>query len=137
MQKETQLLFTLAQLHTKFFKFVDRRLSVHSISFSEFYVMHTLFGAPQHTLRRIDLAEAVGMSASGVTRLLNPMEKLHLIQKEQNPRDARVSLVKLSSDGEQVYLDAMQSFEASAQMLLESASAQTVEHFVESAKALL
>lgn len=50
-------------------------------------------------MRRIDLADSVGLSPSAVTRLLAPMEKPGLVEKEANPRDARVSLVKLSTAG--------------------------------------
>ncbi len=84
---------------TKALKKIDRHLSVHGIAFSEFMVMYHISLAPQQTIRRIDLAQEVGMSASGITRLLNPMEKIKLIEKEVNPRDARVSFVRLSNAG--------------------------------------
>jgi DNA-binding MarR family transcriptional regulator len=50
-------------------------------------------------LSRIVLADLLGLSASGVTRLLNPMEKLGLIERQVNDRDARLSLVKLTNVG--------------------------------------
>ena len=70
------------------------------------------------TMRRIDLAERIGLSASGVTRLVNPMEKNHLVEKEINPRDARVSLVHLSK--------AKVSFEQSADAILKPLSNKQV-----------
>lgn len=118
MDKKSELLLTFATVYTHMFKKVDRHLSVHSISFTEFLVMHTISMAPDGAMRRIDLAQEVGMSASGVTRLLNPMEKLHIIVKEKNVRDARVSLVRLSKDGEEVYRDAMNSFKMISKDLL-------------------
>lgn len=54
-------------------------------------------------LRRIDLAESMGRSASAITKMLNPMEKIGLVGKESNPRDARVSLVKLTNTGQKTY----------------------------------
>ncbi|MDZ7871614.1 MAG: MarR family transcriptional regulator [Rheinheimera sp.] len=48
------------------------------------------------TRRRSDLVELVGLSPSGITRLLLPLEKIGRVEKERNPRDARVSLVILS-----------------------------------------
>lgn len=71
-------------------------------------------------MRRINLAESIGLTASGVTRLLNPMEKRKLVVKKANPRDARVSLVKLSSTGEKIFAEAMASFEQVADLILES-----------------
>ncbi len=118
MDKKSELLLTFANIYTHMFKKVDRHLGVHSISFTEFLVMHTISTAPDGAIRRIDLAEEVGMSASGVTRLLNPLEKLHIIIKEKNARDARVSLVRLSTDGQEVYRDAMNSFKMISKDLL-------------------
>jgi DNA-binding MarR family transcriptional regulator len=40
---------------------------------------------------------------------LQPLEKIQLVEKEQNARDARQSLVKLSASGQQIYQDARQS----------------------------
>lgn len=123
-----ELLISLALLQAKNLKKIDNQLSLHGISFSEFLVMHYLNNAPQKTMRRIDLAENVCLSASGVTRLLNPMEKIKLVQKEANPRDARVSLVKLSEVGEQVYKDAAVSFEQSADSVLKPLNADQISN---------
>ena len=70
-------------------------------------------------MRRVDLAEQVGLSPSGITRLLNPMEKIGLIEKEENPRDARVSLVALSGAGKRVYEEVQTSFEYASAALFE------------------
>lgn len=78
-------------------------------------------------MRRIELAEHVGISASGVTRLIAPMEKLHIVEKEANPRDARQSLVKLSETGQQLFNDCRASFEDSAGQLMGNLTAQEVE----------
>jgi DNA-binding MarR family transcriptional regulator len=74
-------------------------------------VLHCLCAAPNQAMRRVDLAEAVGLTASGVTRLLLPLEKLHIVGKESNPRDARVSLIKLTSAGKNLYKDAFTTFQ--------------------------
>lgn len=120
MSQKQELIISLAMLQSRLVKRVDQHLSVHGISFSEFLVMHHLHGAPNMTMRRIDLAECIGISASGVTRLVNPMEKNHLVQKEVNVRDARVSLVQLSETGEELYNYAQVSLEQCAEYLLKS-----------------
>lgn len=91
-------------------KLQDQWVAVHGISFREFLIMHHLQESPSKNLKRIDLAERVGLSASGVTRLLNPMEKIGLIAKEESARDARVSLVTLTPAGETLFTDAEKSF---------------------------
>ena len=104
------LVLQSALLWSTMVKKADQQLSVHGISFSEFGILHRLSQAPQQRLSRIELASAVGLSASGVTRLLHPLEKMMLVEKELNARDARVSLVKLSDSGQQIYQDAHQTF---------------------------
>lgn len=104
------LVLQSALLWSGMIKKADLQLSVHGISFSEFCILHRLSQAPQQRLSRIELASAVGLSASGVTRLLLPLEKMLLVEKQQNARDARVSLVKLSDSGQQIYQDAQQTF---------------------------
>jgi len=132
MSKKTEWIFALSSLHGKVIKQIDRQLSMHGITFSEFFVLQQLANAPENTMRRIDLAENVGMSTSGITRALAPMEKIGLVQKEKNLRDARVSLVKLSEAGIRIFDEAMATVEASADVLLE----QLGKHDIEALKSL-
>lgn len=108
---ESELVINLINLQNKIQKQVGGALYVHGIGLSEYLVLNQLFIAPTQKLRRSDLAERVGLSPSGITRLLNPMEKIGLVQKEENPRDARVSLVTMSETGKQIYKDAQVSFD--------------------------
>ncbi|MDD3597636.1 MarR family transcriptional regulator [Sulfuricurvum sp.] len=131
MSKNIELLLSLTSMHTSVFKNIDRHLSVHGISFSEFLVMYQLSLVSNRTVRRIDLAESVGMSASGITRLLNPMEKLKLVEKEQNPRDARVSFVKLSDVGFELLNDAIKSVQIASDGLFKSLDINDIERFID------
>jgi len=81
---------------------MDSKLSLHGLSFTEFVIMHKLNTTKGGSLSRINLAESIGLTASGVTRLLAPMEKNNIIEKTVNPRDARQSLVRLTSTGEEL-----------------------------------
>lgn len=109
--KAEQLILGINALQNKIEKRVSGPLSAHGISFNEYLVLHQLAKAPDQRMRRIDLAEGVGLSASGVTRLLNPMEKIGLVLKEENARDARVSLVVLSETGTRIFQEASVSFQ--------------------------
>jgi DNA-binding MarR family transcriptional regulator len=120
-----------ALLASKLSKRVDNQLSAHGISFTEYMIMHHLDGSPLKTMRRIELAEHVGISASGVTRLIAPMEKIGIVEKEANPRDARQSLVKLSKTGQRLYKEASVSFEHCANSLLGNLSENQQEKLAE------
>lgn len=69
------------------------------LGLNEFIILLHLDQAPETKIRRIDLAEKIGLTASGVTRILLPMEKVGLVTKEVNEHDARVSLVALAPGG--------------------------------------
>lgn len=125
------LVLQSALLWSTMVKKADQQLSVHGISFSEFCILHRLFQAPQQRLSRIELANSVGLSASGITRLLQPMEKIHLVEKEQNARDARVSLVKLSDTGLQIYQEANQSCAFFASQFTSPLTARQLETLAE------
>ncbi len=120
-----------ALLASRMTKTVDGQLSVHGISFTEYLIMYHLNGAPSQTMRRIELAEHVGISASGVTRLIAPMEKIKIVEKEANPRDARQSLVKLSKTGQRLFTESTVSFEHCANELLRNLSENQLEKLLE------
>lgn len=116
---DSELVMGLIQLHSKIQKRVGGSLSIHGIGLTEYLVLGQLHAAPDHKMRRIDLAAQVGLSPSGITRLLNPMQKIGLVRKQSNPRDARVSLVVLSAAGKRVFQEAEVAFRHAASALLE------------------
>lgn len=130
MNRKFEFILGLSSTYTKIFKMMDRCLSVHGISFSEYLVMYELSKMTNKSIRRIDLAENTGMSASGITRLLNPMEKLNIVEKEQNARDARVSLVKLTDAGFELFTNATQSVFQSTDIFLEALDEKDIELFL-------
>lgn len=105
---------------------------VHGIGLSEYMVLNSLFDSPNKTMTRIDLAESIGRTASGVTKMLLPMEKIGLIQKESGARDARVSLVKISKAGERVFKDATTTLDQSSKQVLSKLSNKQASEFLSS-----
>lgn len=86
---------------------VDARLaSGHGVSLNDLALLVHLRDAPEGRLRRVDLAERVGLTPSGVTRLLGPLERIGLVTREANPADARVALAGLTAAGAQLVEDA-------------------------------
>lgn len=107
---KTAIIIQNALVAARLAKKVSGPLSLHGLSLSEFLVLGHLDAAANQTVSRIQLADYLGMSASGITRLIAPMEKNRLIEKQSNPRDARQSLVKISTTGQRVYHEATVSF---------------------------
>lgn len=115
---ETELLTRLMNLQAQFQKRLTASLSIHGVSLTDYLVLRQLSGAPAQKLRRVDLAQAVGLTPSGVTRLLNPMEKIGLVSKETGARDARVSLVAITPVGETIFREASVTFAETAKEIL-------------------
>jgi DNA-binding MarR family transcriptional regulator len=80
--------------------------SHHGISFADYQLLLTLQRAPGGRLRRIDLADQLGLSASGVTRSLLPLEKIGLVARQSDPRDARVGYASVTATGSELVTNA-------------------------------
>lgn len=121
MTEQTPLSFFihLARAQAIIARTFDRSLQ-GGLGLNEFVILHHLFGAEDQKMRRIDLADKIGLTASGVTRILLPMEKLGMVKREANTLDARVSFVKLAAGGKRLYAEAVESAEEVASELLSS-----------------
>jgi DNA-binding MarR family transcriptional regulator len=83
---------------------VTRQLSsrleaAHGLTLSDFDVLVQLYHAPEYALRRVDLARQVLLTASGITRLLDGLERAGWVEKKRCDSDARVSYAALTRDG--------------------------------------
>ena len=71
----------------------------HGLTMSDFDVLIQLYHAPDHAMRRIDIARQVLLTASGITRLLDGLERCGLVAKRSCESDARVSYAVLTDEG--------------------------------------
>jgi len=107
---------SLAKVHARLARRFDGRLgSWHGISFADFILLLQLSRAPGSRLRRVDLATELGLTGSAVTRALIPLEKIGLVRREPDPRDARVGYAVLSRSGQRVVREALESAEMISQ----------------------
>lgn len=83
-------------------------------------LLHYLSRAPGGRLRRVDLAERQGLTASGVTRTLLPLEKIGLVERQQDPRDARVAYAAITPTGRELLDNAVVVAEQISRDLLRS-----------------
>lgn len=113
-----KMFLNLNMVQTLIVKRFDARLKNHGISLNEFMILHHLANADDEKLRRTDLAEKIGLTASGITRMLAPLEKLGYVKREANSRDARVSYVKLANAGRKIYNESTASAEAVSEQIM-------------------
>jgi DNA-binding MarR family transcriptional regulator len=87
-------------LYSRIMRDSDRGLlATHGISMREFDVLITLFNAPDRRLRMSELAQRVLLSPSGLTRLVERLERSHLVERHNDIRDARSFQAVLTSQG--------------------------------------
>jgi len=106
----------LAKANAALVRRFDGRLgTLHGIGFADFMVLLALSRAPGARLRRIDLAGELGVTASAVTRMLIPLERIGLIKRQRDPRDARVGYAILTEAGRRVLSESLVSAEVVSQ----------------------
>lgn len=74
-------------------------LGAHGLTLNDYEVLLRLSREEQGMMRRVDLAESVVLTASGITRLLDGLERVGLVEKASCQADARVSYAKLTAQG--------------------------------------
>ena len=104
---------------------LTRRLSArleseHGLTLNDYDVLVQLAHAEGRQLRRVDLARSVLLSASGITRLLDGLERAGWVEKGTCPSDARVTYAVLTDAGLAKYRAARTSHLADVDLLFGS-----------------
>ena len=81
---------------------LDADLDEYGLSFGSYDVLLRLARAPEHRLRMSDLADRVLLSPSGLTRLVDRLERAGLVERSRFDGDARVTLAALTDRGREV-----------------------------------
>ena len=71
----------------------------HGLTLNDYEVLLHLSHADGRMMRRVDLASRILLTASGITRLLEGLERSGFVGKETCDSDARVSYAKLTDAG--------------------------------------
>ena len=107
MTQEQTLSLVFAAAWNRVEKRLDSSLgAIRGISLAEYRLLRALSEAPNSWASRVDLAHAIGLTPSGVTRALRPLEKLGLISTAKSKRDARLALASLTPAGQELVEDA-------------------------------
>jgi DNA-binding MarR family transcriptional regulator len=71
----------------------------HGLTLSDYDVLIQLFHAEGHRMRRVDIARSVILTPSGITRLLDGLERCRLVEKQRCESDLRVTYAALTKEG--------------------------------------
>ena len=93
---------------------VTRRLSAdllerHGLTLHDYEVLLHLAGAADGRLRRVDLAERILLTPSGITRLLDGIGRAGLVARAECESDRRVVYAELTEAGRRRFEEARQT----------------------------
>ena len=114
----------------KKYQFRDRNeMCCHGISVSQCYTLETLhrFGPLSMQI----LANKMHLSISTVTRVVKPLVKQQLISREEDPNDHRVRVMKLTKEGEEIFLKTWSNVFTSEKIILENFPQEQREILIE------
>ncbi len=102
---------------------VPRRLSAllsadHGLNINAYEALLQLARAPDRRMRRVDLANSLLLTAGGVTRLLDGLERDGLVARDECSSDRRVSYAVLTKAGRSKLREATKSHTTQIRELL-------------------
>jgi len=99
-QASARTFVTLLRAHAAATRKLSAQLSAdHDLTLSDYEVLLRLSRAPDRRMRRVDLAEQVLLTASGVTRLLDGLERGGFVERASCSTDRRVVYAVLTDEG--------------------------------------
>lgn len=104
---------------------ITRELSLrleaqHGLTLSDYDVLVQLYYAPGRRMRRVDLARSVLLTASGITRLLDGLERTGFVEKARCDSDGRVTYAVLTERGVAIFETAQATHHADVEELFAS-----------------
>ncbi|WP_163549789.1 MarR family winged helix-turn-helix transcriptional regulator [Candidatus Frankia nodulisporulans] len=91
---------SLLQAHAHVSRVLEAELErAHDLPLASYDVLVQLSEAPEHELRMSELADAVLLSRSGLTRLVDRLAREGLVTRRSCPSDARGTLAVLTPQG--------------------------------------
>jgi DNA-binding MarR family transcriptional regulator len=98
---EIQAWVALLRAHaTSVRRFNAELVAEHGLTLNDYEVLLHLSHAEGGRLRRVDLSERVLLTPSGITRLLEGLERSGYVERASCESDARVTYAQLTEDGE-------------------------------------
>ena len=96
----SQAFVTLVRAQSAVTRQLNAQLNAeHGLTISDFEVLLRLARAPDRRKRRVDLAQEVLLTASGITRLLDGLERAGYVERDSCASDRRVVYAVLTDEG--------------------------------------
>ena len=127
-----QLFLEFNRAHAVALRRFDAELGgVHGLGLNDLQLLLALDHAPDRRLRRVDLAQALGVTPSGVTWMLRPLTKRRLVASHPHPTDARAAFAAITDAGRRLLADALPTARSVAESLLEILTPAQTAHLAD------
>jgi DNA-binding MarR family transcriptional regulator len=94
----------MLRAHARLTRELDAQLArEHKLPLSSYEVLLFLADAPEGRMRMSDLAESVLLSRSGLTRLVDRLEREGLLKRERCESDARGLFAEITPEGRRLF----------------------------------
>lgn len=114
------VLARLLRAHSTLVRGLDAQLvAEHGLTINDFETLLHLSQEDGGRMRRVDLAERLALTPSGVTRLLDGLMAAGLVEKAACAADARVSYAVITAAGADVLEAAVETNERTCRALIE------------------
>jgi DNA-binding MarR family transcriptional regulator len=121
-----QWLSDLIRLEIVLWERIDARLrEKHDLPLSFFESLDFIFRSRENGLRVGDLAQALGLTVGGTSKLVDRIERAGLIRREPDPDDRRASRVALTPTGRRKLAAAVRTYEAELESVLDAVLSRT------------
>lgn len=116
-----QWLSDLIRLEIVLWERIDARLrEKHDLPLSFFESLSFIARSRENSLRVGDLAQALGVTVGGTSKLVDRIERASLIRREPDPDDRRASRATLTPRGRRTLAAAVKSYEAELASVLDA-----------------
>jgi len=123
-----QFAHTFAAAWNRLERRLDNQLAmVRGISLAEYRLLKALAESPRAMASRVNLAAAVGLTPSAITRALRPLEKMGVVSTVKAKRDARLAIATLTPAGKELLQDASGVVNDTMESILHDAPKATAE----------
>jgi DNA-binding MarR family transcriptional regulator len=109
----------MLRVHTTVMRALDQRLqNAHGLGIDAYALLITLVGQPGTPMTIGELGERRNLTPSGISRAVDKLAKLGLVERTTNPADERSRLVGLTTQGLQWLREAQVTHHATVRELL-------------------
>ena len=121
-------LLRLTQVNNIFIQIIKDCVESYDLQSADFNLLSCLRRNPEpYVLSPTELYQSMLFSSGGLTKVLNRLQKMELIERLDNPEDKRSKLVKLSSKGKTLVEEIMPVLHKHEKRMLETITPEELE----------